>query len=425
MNVEVESLDKVRKKVQVVLPEEKISELRESIYEELRKKAKIKGFRPGKVPKSIITTYYKDYIEEELQTRMVQSTMGEALFTAKVDPITEPIVNFIDEDERHGYELECEVVPEIELPSYKGVEVDVDAINVTDDDVEKRIDGLQHMHAEMIARESDAVAQKGDFIVIKYQGYMDGKPVKGVGAEFYPVELGSTTLLPEFEAGLIGTKAGEEKDIEITFPEDYPDKDIATKTMQFQVLVKEIKEKRLPEINDEFAKDLNFENLEVMKAGLREELGKEKEVARQREIAQKIMEKLLNNTDVPVPKRLLDKRVQGMIEDAKNRLKADKLSEEEEGNLDGNLRKEFEPRAQERIKGEVVIKKIADSESITVNDDEVHERMKKMAEESRRSYEEIERLYREYNMIDSLRANIMEEKTLNFLRDNAVVKEKQ
>jgi trigger factor len=281
------------------------------------------------------------------------------------------------------------------------------------------------MHAEMIARESDAAAQKGDFIVIKYQGYMDGKPVKGVGAEFYPVELGSTTLLPEFEAGLIGTKAGEEKEIEITFPEDYPDKDIATKTMQFQVLVKEIKEKRLPEINDEFAKDLNFENLEVMKAGLREELGKEKEVARQREIAQKIMESLLNNTDVPVPKRLLDKRVQGMIEDAKNRLKADKLSEEEEGNLDGNLRKEFEPRAQERIKGEIVIKKIADAESITVNDDEVHERMKKMAEESRRSYEEIERLYREYNMIDSLRANIMEEKTLNFLRDNAVVKEKQ
>jgi len=425
MNVEVESLDKVRKKVQVVLPEEKISELRESIYEELRKKAKIKGFRPGKVPKSIITTYYKDYIEEELQTRMVQSTMGEALFTAKVDPITEPIVNFIDEDGRYGYELECEVVPEIELPSYKGVEVDVDAINVTDDDVEKRIDGLQHMHAEMIARESDAVAQKGDFIVIKYQGYMDGKPVKGVGAEFYPVELGSTTLLPEFEAGLIGTKAGEEKEIEITFPEDYPDKDIATKTMQFQVLVKEIKEKRLPEINDEFAKDLNFENLEVMKAGLREELGKEKEVARQREIAQKIMDKLLNNSDVPVPKRLLDKRVQGMIEDAKNRLKADTLSEEEEGNLDGNLRKEFEPRAQERIKGEIVIKKIADAESITVNDDEVHERMKKMAEESRRSYEEIERLYREYNMVDSLRANIMEEKTLNFLRDNAVVKEKQ
>lgn len=425
MNVEVETLDKVRKKIQVILPEEKISELRESIYGELRKKAKIKGFRPGKVPKSIITTYYKDYIEEELQTRMIQSTMGEALSTAMVNPVSEPIVNFIAEESRRGYELECEVVPDIELAFYKGVEVNVEPVNVTDDDVEKRIDGLQHMHAEMIAKESDAVSQNGDFIVIQYQGYLNGNPVKGVGAEYYPIELGSSTLLPEFENGLIGMKVGEEKEIEITLPDDYPDRDFANKTMTFHVLVKEIKEKRLPEVNDEFAKDLNFENIHAMKAGLREELEKEKEAARKREIAQKIMETLIKNTDIPVPKRLLERRIRGMIEDAKNRFKADNMTAEEEMNLDGNLRNEFEPRATERIKGEIIIKKIADSESISVSDEEVHERMKKMAEETRKSYEEIVKFYTEYNMIENLRASILEEKTLNFLRDNAVVREKQ
>jgi len=425
MNVEVENLDKVRKKVQILLPEEKISEIRESIYEELKKKAKIKGFRPGKVPKSIITSYYKDYIDEEVQTRMVQSTMGEALSTAKVDPLTEPILNFVNEDDRHGYELECEVVPEIELPSYKGVEVEVEPINITDDDVEKRIDGLQHMHAEMMTRENNAVAQKGDFIIIKYQGYLNGKPVKDVGTEYYPVELGSANLFPEFENGLIGMKAGEEKEISITFPDDYPDKDIATKTMQFKVLVKEIKEKRLPEVNDEFAKDLNFENIAAMKAGLKEEIGKEKDTAQKRDIAQKIMEILLKSTDIPVPKRFLDKRVQGMIEEAKNRFKADRMTEEEERNLAENLRKDFEPRAEERIKGEIILKKIAETESITVDDTEVHERMKRMAEDTRRNYEEIERFYREYNMMDSLKASIVEEKTLNFLRDNSVVKVKQ
>jgi trigger factor len=425
MNVEVEALDKARKKIQVILPEEKIAELRESIYEELKKKAKIKGFRPGKVPRSIISTYYKDYIDEELQTRMVQSTMGEALSTAKVNPVIEPIVNFIDEDDRHGYELECEVVPEIELPSYKGVEVEVDAINITDEDVEKRIDGLQHMHAEMISRESDAGAQKGDFVVIKYQGYMNGKPVKGIGTEYYPLELGSANLMPEFETALIGMKPGEEKEVEITFPDDYPDKDVASKAMQFQVHVKEIKEKRLPEINDEFAKDLNFENIEVMKVGLREEIRKEKETARKRDIAQKIMETLTKSIDIPVPKRLLDKRVHGMIDDAMNRFQSDKMTEEEQRNLEGNLIKDFEPRAEERIKGEIILKKIAETESITVDDNEIHERMKKMAEDSRRSYDEIEKFYREYNMLDSLGASIVEEKTLNFLRDEAVVKEKQ
>ena len=425
MNVEVEALDKARKKIQVILPEEKIAEIRESIYEELKKKAKIKGFRPGKVPRSIISTYYKDYIDEELQTRMVQSTMGEALSTAKVNPVIEPIVNFIDEDDRHGYELECEVVPEIELPSYKGVEVEVDPINITDEDVEKRIDGLQHMHAEMISRESDAGAQKGDFVVIKYQGYMNGKPVKGIGTEYYPLELGSANLMPEFETALIGMKPGEEKEVEITFPDDYPDKDVASKAMQFQVHVKEIKEKRLPEINDEFAKDLNFENIEVMKVGLREEIRKEKETARKRDIAQKIMETLTKSIDIPVPKRLLDKRVHGMIDDAMNRFQSDKMTEEEQRNLEGNLIKDFEPRAEERIKGEIILKKIAETESITVDDNEIHERMKKMAEDSRRSYDEIEKFYREYNMLDSLGASIVEEKTLNFLRDEAVVKEKQ
>jgi trigger factor len=425
MNVEVEALDKVRKKIQVILTEEKIAELREAIYEELKKKAKIKGFRPGKVPRSIITNYYKDYIDDELQTRMVQSTMGEALSTAKVNPVTEPIANFINEDGRHGYELECEVVPEIELPSYRGVEVEIDAINITDEDVEKRIDGLQHMHAEMISREGDAGAQKGDFVVIKYQGYMNGQPVKGVGTEFYPLELGSTNLMPEFETALIGMKPGEEKEVEVTFPDDYPDKDIASKVMQFQVHIKEIKEKRLPEINDEFAKDLNFENIEAMRVGLREEIGKEKEAARKRDIAQKIMENLTKSIDIPVPKRLLDKRVHAMIDDAKNRFQSDKLTEEEERNLEGNLKKDFEPRAEERIKGEIILRKIAVTESITVDDNEVHERMKKMAEDSRRSYDEIEKFYREYNMVDSLRVSIVEEKTLNFLRDEAVVKEKQ
>jgi trigger factor len=425
MNVEVENLDKVRKKVQVILPEEKISEIRESIYEELKKKAKIKGFRPGKVPRSIITTYYKGYIEDEIHTRMVQTTMGEALNTAKVDPVTEPILSFINEENRYGYELECEIVPDIEMPFYKGIEVEVEAINIADDDVEKRIDGLRNMHAEMINREEGAEAQKGDFIIIKYQGFINGQPVKDVATEFYPVELGSAKLMPEFETALIGTKVGEEKLIDITFPEDYPDKDVATKTMQFQVLVKEIKEKRFPEINDEFAKDLNFENTEAMRTGLKEELLKEKESAQKREISQKIMEHLLKDADIPVPKRLLDKRVQGMIEEAMNRFKDDKMTEEEERNIIGNLRSDFEKRAEERIKGEIILKKVAETESLTVDDDEVYDRMKKMAEDTRRSYEEIQNFYREYNMTDNLRGSILEEKTLSFLKENAVIKVKQ
>lgn len=424
MNVEVETLDQVRKKVQVILPEDRIAGLREGIYDELRKQAKIKGFRPGKVPRSIITTYYKEYIEDELKKRMVQSTMGDALVEAKVDPVTEPVINFIEEDGRQGYALECEVVPDIELPSYKGIEVEVEAINVTEEDVDKRIDGLQHMHAEVVDREGDASAQTGDFVVIKYQGYLNGEPVKGVGTEAYPLELGSTTLMPEFESALIGMKIGEEKEVEIKFEDDYPDKDIASKTLQFKVQLKEIKEKRLPEVNDEFAKDVGFENVEALRAGLREEIRKEKEAAQKREVARLITETLRKGVDVPVPKKFLEKRIQSMLGEAMSRFRADHLTEEEAQNLRGNMRRDFEPRAEEDIKAEIILAKIAEQEGIKADDNDIQDRIKKIAEQSGRSYVDIEKFYREYNVMDRLRASIVEEKTLDFLRENAVIKEK-
>ncbi|NLW34780.1 trigger factor [Syntrophorhabdus aromaticivorans] len=424
MNVAVETLDRVRKKVEVTIPEEKVTELRETIYGELKRQAKIKGFRPGKVPRSIITTYYKEYIDDELKKRMVQETMQDALLEAKIDPITEPAIDFIEEDGRSGYTLECEVIPEIELPSYAGIEVEVESINVSDEDVDKRIDGLQHMHAEMVPRVGDAKAQTGDFVVVKYQGYMNGKPVKGVGTEAYPLELGSTTLMPEFENALIGLGIGEERDVEITFPDDYPDKSIATKTIQFKVEIREIREKRLPEINDEFAKDLSFENMASLREGMAEEIRKEKETGRKRAVAQSIMDTLIKDTDIPVPKRLLEKRVTMMIGDTMARFKPDRLTAEEERNLEGNMRNEFAPRAEERIKGEMILAKIAEKEGIKVDDDDVSERMKKMAEDSRRSYAEVEKFYREYNLMDSLRSSVVEEKAIDFLRENAVIKEK-
>ncbi len=424
MNVEVETLDQVRKKIQVILPEDKITGIREGIYSELTKQAKIKGFRPGKVPRSIVTTYYKEYIEDELKKRMVQSTMGEALVEAKVDPVTEPIINFIEEDGRHGYALECEVVPEIDLPLYKGIEVDVEAINVTEDDVDKRIDGLQHMHAEMMNREGDAGAQNGDFVIIKYQGYLNGEPVKGVGTEAYPLELGSTTLMPEFETALMGMKIGEEKEVELTFQDDYPDKDIASKTLQFKVQVKEIKEKRLPEVNDEFAKDVGFDDMASLRAGLTEEIRKEKEAAQKREVARIIAETLRKGVDVPVPKKLLEKRVQGMLGDAMSRFRADSLTEEDAQNLEGNMRKDFEPRAEDDIKTEIILAKIAEKEEIKVDEADVQERIKMMAEQTRKSYSDIEKFYRDYNLMDNLRGSIIEEKTLDFLREHAVIREK-
>jgi len=423
MKVEVENIDKVRKKVAVTLTDEKVHELEEAIYNELKKEARVKGFRPGKVPRSVITHYYKEYIDDELKKRIVQTTMVDALSMAKVEPVTEPFVRFLEEG-RYGYTLECEVVPDIDLPEYKNIPVAIEPVTVSDEEVENRIEGMRQMHAEIITKDGAEGAAKGDLVVIKYQGYENGKPLKDVIAEAYPLELGTTTLMPEFENILYGMKLNEEREIEITFPEDYPDKDIAKKTILFKVLLKEIREKRLPELNDEFAKDVGFENVEDLKNGVRKELEKEKEKAKNQMITEKIHQFLIHDREIPVPKRLLERRLEMIVDEAKSRFKTDYLTPDEIKRLEENLRKEFEARAEQRIKVEILLSKIAEKEGIKAEDSDVLERIKKIAEETKRAYQDILDFYERNNLMEKLKDIIVEEKTNAFLKEHALIKEK-
>ncbi len=424
MKVQVEKLDSVRRKVEVILPAETVQGITENIYDEVKKHAKIKGFRQGKIPKSIITQYYKDYIDDEVKKKMVENTMFEALQEAKVNPLVEPHVDFLEKEGEKGYVLECEVLPEIELPEYKGITVEVEPVKVTDEDVEKRIEGMQQMHAEIVEKGTDAVVESGDFVIIKYQGFHNGEPVKEVNSESYPVELGNSMLMPELENGLMDMKANEEKDIEIAFPEDYPDKSIASKTLNFKVTVKEIKKKRLPQINDEFAKDLNYENMDALKQGVRAELTKEKEGVKDREITQKIMDSIMKDLTVPVPKGLLDRRIQGMIEETMSRYQTSKFTGEEMRSIEERMKVEFGKRAEDRLRAEIVLARIAEKEGIKAEAHEVEERIKKIAEEANKTYNEIRNVYEQYNLMGGLRSAIIEEKTVNMLRDSTVVKEK-
>ncbi len=422
MKVQVEALDSVTKKVEVLLPEEMVTSIRESIYDEIKRSAKIKGFRPGKVPRPIITQYYKDYIEEETRKRMLQDTMWEALKEAKVDPIIEPVADFLEGDKK-GYTLECEVLPEIELPQYKGVEIEIEPVVVTDADVENRIENMRAFHASFEAKGSDAAAEKGDFVIIKYQGYLNGEPLKQIVAEAYPLELGNAMLMPEFENSIIGMKESEEKDVNITFPDDYPDKDIAGKQITFKVTMKEIKRKVLPDVNDDFAKDMSYENLDVMKTGVREELVKEREGFRKRELTNKAMSVLLKDMDIPVPKRFLDKRVHGMIEEAQSRYQQQSFSAEEMESITERMHADFGKRAEERIKVEIILARIAEKEGFKAEDSEVEERLKTIAQDANKTYNEVKGIYEQYGLIPGVKDQIIEEKAVDFVLENAIIKD--
>jgi trigger factor len=425
MKVEVESLDRARKNVQVTLDEARIGELREEIYHDLKNRAKIKGFRPGKVPRSVIQVYYKDYIDDELKRKMVEETMGEALSETQVRPISEPKVEFLEEDGRYGYTLECEVVPEFELPVYEGIETEVEKIVVTDEDIQKRLETMQKAHTQMLDRPEGEVAQKGDFTVIMYEAFLNGEPVKGVKSDSYPLDLEEANLMPEFENGVIGMKAGDEKDIEVNFAADYPDKDIAGKTLLFKVVMKEVKEKKLPGLDDDFAKDVDFENMDQLRSEVSKELEKEKEAQRKNVITGQIAEFLLAKTDIPVPSRLLAKRVEMLVEEARSRMKGGSLGDEEERTVNAALQKEYAPEAERRIKMGMILGKIAEREGIKVDDQEVDERLKRIAEETKRAYDYIKEFYGKYDLEANLKNSMLEEKTVGFLVEKAAVKEKE
>ncbi len=423
MKVDVETLDRVRKQVEVLLPSEEIEGLKEEIIKDLAKHAKIKGFRPGKVPRSILVSFYKDFIEEETQRRMVETTMGDALLEAQINPLVDPIIDFFEKEGSRGYRIDCEVAPEIDLPQYKGLEVEAEPVVVTDDDVAQRLDGLREMHAQVSPKEGDT-AELGDFVLVKYQAYADGKPVKDVASEAYPMQLGNNTLIPEFETALVGMPVGAEKEVDVEFPEDYPDKEFAGRKMLFKVTMKEVRTRTLPVVNDDFAKDLNYDDLSGLMEGLKKEIAKEKETGRKRGITEKLIEAILKDTEIPVPKRFLEKRVDANVEEAHTRYGGEAMSADERSVIETGLRKEFERREEEKIKVEILLARIAKEEGLTVEEDDVVERIKAVAEGAKRPYEEVRGFYEQNDYMDSLRGNVLREKTIDFLHGQSIIKEK-
>jgi len=422
MKVQVENVDRVRRKIEVVLEDDQVRLLEDLIYDDLRKHAKIKGFRPGKVPRSVLATYYKDVVDEELKKKIAESTLGAALAEAKVNPVSEPVIQFLDEQAKHGYTMECEVFPEFDLPPYRGLEVEVESLKVTPEEVDNRLESLKQMHAQLVAKEGGE-AQKSDYVIVKYEGSVAGKPLKGAQSDNYPLDLGSSSLLPEFEAAIIGMKVGEEKEVEIDFAADYPDKDVAGKRALFKILLKEIKEKKLPEINDDFAKDMGYQDLASFREGVTREIMKQKETQRKNTISEKMIDQLVAAVDIPVPARLLERRVASMVQDAKQRMMANPVAGEEERNIDGLLRKEFEPQAEKGIRGGMIISRIAEAEGLKVEESEIEERIKKIAEDTKRGYDYIKEFYEKHNLTDNLRSSMIEEKTIEFLIENGVIKE--
>ncbi|MDO9125176.1 MAG: trigger factor, partial [Deltaproteobacteria bacterium] len=308
MNVTVEEISSINKKINIEIPLEQVTKEVESFYQQVGKQAKIKGFRPGKIPRGILERHFKDYVKSEVIQKLIQETYTAALSEKDLHPVSPPVIDpgELESGKPFQYSATVEVKPEIKIEGYIGLNIEGKKESAKEEEVEERLKGLQNLHAQLKTVPELRPVQSGDHVIIDYEARMDNKPLEEGKAVDFTVEVGGGRFIPALEEKMIGLKPEEEREIEVPFPEDYGYKKWAGKTVSFFVKVKEIKEKVLPSLDDEFAKDLgDYASLEDLKAKLKEEIEKEKELMLDRQLKDQMIEQLIQANSFEVPESMV------------------------------------------------------------------------------------------------------------------------
>ncbi len=422
MNVNIEDISSIKKKVSIEISEDQVTKEVDSFYRELGRKAKIKGFRPGKVPRNILERHFKDYVKAEVVQKLVQDTYPTALSETNLHPVSNPMIDpgDLESGKPFQYSATIEVKPEIKLEEYLGLNIEGKKEEVKDEEVEERLKGLQNLHANLKTIQEARPIQNGDFVIVDYEARMDGKPLDEGKAIDLTVEVGSGRFIPAFEEKLIGLRLEEEKEIEVSFPEDYGYKKWAGKTISFHVKIKEIKEKILPILDDEFAKDLgDYSSLEELKDKLKQEIEREKKLALERQLKDQMVDQLLQKNTFEVPESLVEEQTKTLVSDTKLRLATQGIKIDTLGISEEKLQEDYREAAMRQVRTFLILEKIAGQEGITVTDEEVEDRFREISERTHQKFDVVKRYYEKNGLIPEVKAGIMNEKTLNLLLEKA------
>ncbi len=423
MKTVVDKTSEVNRTLTITLPADVVEKALDKAYDKLKKDVEIKGFRKGKVPKAVLVKKFKEHVEGEVAEQLVQDTYFDAIEKEKIDAVVHPEIKEVSfaDDGSFTYVALTSVKPEFEVEGYKGLEVEKPSVEVTDADVDERIEQLRREHALLKSAEEDHAIEKDDVVIIDFQGFYQDKPMKEVKNENYSVDVGQEHLGKEFEEKLLGLKKGESTIYEIDFPADHPNPVLAGKKVEFKVDVKDVKVRVKPELDDEFAKDIDpdSESLAAFKAALKDELRQEKELTLKGDLDDRIMDKLLELNQFEVPERLVMYEVQEMVKQTEENLRRAGLSLEAAGIKIEDLIKQNKLIAEKRVRGDFILKKIAEVEEIKVTDDDLENGYQRIADQYNMSLLEVKNYFLNREEVLPFINELLSEKVLDFLRDNA------
>ena len=424
MDVKVEELNGLTRKVTITLPADEVQGKIEKAYAKLQKEAKMKGFRRGKVPRSVIVKTYKPQVGAEVGEKLVQDTYFDIIEKQDFDPVVHPEIDepAFNDDGSFTYVAKVDVRPDFELGEYKGLEIEDVDTSVEEAAVDFELKRIQREMAALKNVEDRAVAMD-DVVVIDYQGYHKGNPMKQVKNEDFTVDVGKGQMDPEFEAKLIGMKRGEEASHEVEFPEKHPNPILAGKKVEFRIKVKDVKERVLAEIDDEFAKDVNekFETLDDLKSMIKERLEADKKSAADGELNDRLMKKLLDVHKFDVPERLVRFEVEQMIKQTEEQLEKSGMNLEAAGLNREELAKNNEPIAIQRVTGDFILKKIAEVEEIKVKDEDLDRAFKRIGDQYSMPVDRVKEFFKSRDDLLPLMNEVLNEKILNFLKQEATL----
>ncbi len=425
MSVQVEKLEKNMAKLTIEVSAEELEKAIEGAYQKNKNQISVPGFRKGKVPRQMIERMYgKEIFYEDAANALIPDAYEKALDECTEDIVSSPSIDVVQIEAGKPFIFTAEVAlkPEVKLGKYKGIEVDKAEVAVTDEEVDAAIDKERERNARNI-EVTDRAVKDGDMTVIDFEGFVDGVAFEGGKGENYPLTIGSGAFIPGFEEQLVGAEIGAEVEVNVTFPEEYHAEDLKGKAAVFKCTVKEIKEKELPALDDEFASEVSeFETLAEYKADVKGKLeeDKAKEAKDAKEAA--VIEAIVKDADMEIPDAMLATQQRQMVDEFAQRMQMQGLTMEQYFQFTGasyeQMVEQVKPQAEKRIQSRLVLEAVAKAENIEVTDADLEDELKVMAEAYQMELEKVKELLPEKSMAQ-IKEDIAVRKAAEFVVENA------
>jgi len=425
MNVKVEDVSSIKKKLSFEVASEQVDKEINRAFKKIGKSAKVKGFRAGKVPASVLEKYYGAQMEQDVLMRLINDTYFKALQEHDIAAVGEPNIvesSGINKGEAFTYEAEVEVKPEVTAKDYTKLSLEKEKFVADPKVVDERLEEMRTSRAQLEVT-TRKKARKGDTVVIDFEGFIGDEAFAGGKGEDYSLELGSGSFIPGFEDQVIGMKREEAKDVEVTFPENYGQADLAGKPAVFKVAVKEIKEKVVPELDDNLAKDFGVDTLDELKEQLQTSYETQEKNRVENDLREKLVKALIEKNPIEVPEAMIDKQLDYMFENISNRMQAQGMSVAMLGITPENFRENYRETAIEQVSGNLILEAVGHQENITAEEAEIDAKLEEISTMANAPLETVKKYYAGPEARSGLMAQIAEEKVISFLLENAKVKE--